>query len=126
MDLTYAGNLANLNDIENCSNYTFVKGDINDEAFVLSTFKKYNVNAVIHLAAESHVDRSITDPNAFIKTNVLGTASLLNAARSCWKGDFNDKLFYHVSTDEVYGSLGETGLFTEETPYAPNSPYSAS
>ena len=124
--LTYAGNLENLKDIEGSSNYTFVKGDIVDGDFINQLFSKYNFDGVIHLAAESHVDRSITDPLAFVKTNVLGTAILLNACRKHWKGNHDGKLFYHVSTDEVYGSLGETGFFTEETPYDPHSPYSAS
>jgi dTDP-glucose 4,6-dehydratase len=124
--LTYAGNLENLNDIKDKPNYAFEKGDIMDEAFVDALFSKYQFDGVIHLAAESHVDRSILDPLAFIKTNVLGTAVLLNTARKHWKDNSEGKLFYHVSTDEVYGSLGEEGLFTEETPYDPRSPYSAS
>ena len=124
--LTYAGNLENIKDISNASNYTFLKGDIKDEDYVYAIFEKYKFDAVIHLAAESHVDRSITNPNAFIETNVLGTANLLNAFRDLWKGQFEGKLFYHVSTDEVYGSLGKTGLFTETTPYDPQSPYAAS
>jgi len=124
--LTYAGNLENLKDVEKASNYTFLKADICDEETIQSLFKKYRFNKVIHLAAESHVDRSITDPLAFLKTNVLGTINLLNAAKSIWKNDFSNKLFYHVSTDEVYGTLGESGLFTETTSYNPNSPYSAS
>lgn len=124
--LTYAGNLENLKDIENAPNYTFVKADITDAESMNALFQQYKFNGVIHLAAESHVDRSITDPNAFIKTNVMGTANLLNAARELWKGDYADKLFYHVSTDEVYGSLGDTGFFLETTPYDPQSPYSAS
>ena len=124
--LTYAGNLENIKDIEEASNYTFVKGDITDEPFVNSLFEKHQFDGVIHLAAESHVDRSITDPLAFVKTNVIGTMTLLNAAKSIWKDNFADKRFYHVSTDEVYGALGETGLFTEDTAYDPNSPYSAS
>jgi dTDP-glucose 4,6-dehydratase len=123
--LTYAGNLANLTDIETASNYTFVKGDIGDGALVESLFAQHEIDGVIHLAAESHVDRSISDPLAFVRTNVLGTAQLLNVARQHWK-DRRDVLFYHVSTDEVYGALGPTGLFTEETPYQPHSPYSAS
>jgi len=123
--LTYAGNLENLRDIENAANYRFVKGDITDEAFITRMFSEHKFDGVIHLAAESHVDRSIMDPLAFIRTNVLGTGVLLNAARNSWK-DINGKLFYHVSTDEVYGSLSETGFFTEETPYDPRSPYSAS
>lgn len=124
--LTYAGNLENLKDIENYDNYTFLKGDITDEDFVKAIFNRYKFSSVIHLAAESHVDRSITDPLAFAKTNILGTMTLLNAAKQIWKNDREDKLFYHVSTDEVYGTLGATGLFTENTPYDPNSPYSAS
>ncbi|HAT70268.1 MAG TPA: dTDP-glucose 4,6-dehydratase, partial [Flavobacteriaceae bacterium] len=108
------------------SNYTFVKGDITDEPFINSLFEKHQFDGVIHLAAESHVDRSITDPLAFVKTNVIGTMTLLNAAKTIWKDNFADKRFYHVSTDEVYGALGDTGLFTEDTAYDPNSPYSAS
>ncbi|MEY3576600.1 MAG: hypothetical protein RL394_182 [Bacteroidota bacterium] len=123
--LTYAGNLENLRDIENAPNYSFVKGDITDEAFINQLFADQSFDAVIHLAAESHVDRSILDPLSFVKTNVIGTGVLLNAAKQSWK-DMEGKLFYHVSTDEVYGSLGETGFFTEETPYDPRSPYSAS
>ena len=124
--LTYAGNLENIKDIEESSNYTFVKGDITDEPFINSLFEKHQFDGVIHLAAESHVDRSITDPLAFVKTNVIGTMTLLNAAKTIWKDNFAGKRFYHVSTDEVYGALGETGLFTEDTAYDPNSPYSAS
>jgi dTDP-glucose 4,6-dehydratase len=124
--LTYAGNLENLKDIENKPNYSFIKGDITDEIFINSLFKKHKFKKVIHLAAESHVDRSITDPLAFVKTNVIGTMILLNAFKNTWKDNFDNKLFYHVSTDEVYGSLGKTGLFTETTSYDPNSPYSAS
>lgn len=124
--LTYAGNLANLKDVELKPNYGFEKVDITDEARVDELFNQYHFDAVIHLAAESHVDRSIMDPLAFVKTNVLGTAVLLNACRKHWAGNYEGKLFYHVSTDEVYGSLGETGFFTEETPYDPHSPYSAS
>ena len=124
--LTYAGNLENLSDIETYTNYTFLKGDITDEGFVNSLFSKYRFDSVIHLAAESHVDRSIKDPLAFVQTNVFGTMVLLNAFKNCWKDDFKNKLFYHISTDEVYGSLGEEGLFTEQTAYDPNSPYSAS
>ena len=123
--LTYAGNLENLSDIENKSNYTFLKADINDTETMFSLFEKYRFDSVIHLAAESHVDRSISDPLSFLRTNIFGTVNLLNAARKNWK-DLTDKLFYHISTDEVYGTLGETGLFTEQTPYHPNSPYSAS
>lgn len=123
--LTYAGNLENLKDVENAGNYTFLKGDINDSKYVDRIFKDYQFDAVIHLAAESHVDRSIEDPLAFVKTNIIGTVNLLNAFRNTHK-NFNEKLFYHISTDEVYGTLGETGLFTEDTSYDPNSPYSAS
>lgn len=124
--LTYAGNLENIADIENAGNYTFVKGDIVDADFINDLFQKHQFDGVVHLAAESHVDRSITDPLAFVKTNVIGTMNLLNAAKTIWANDFEGKRFYHVSTDEVYGSLGATGLFTETTPYDPNSPYSAS
>lgn len=124
--LTYAGNLANLTDLENKSNYQFVKGDIVDAAFINSLFEQEQFDAVIHLAAESHVDRSITNPLDFVMTNVVGTVNLLNAARHLWKNNYNDKRFYHVSTDEVYGTLGEDGLFTETTAYDPHSPYSAS
>ena len=124
--LTYAGNLENLSDIENTPNYTFVKADIRDAAAMNELFQQYQFDGVIHLAAESHVDRSLKDPNVFIETNVIGTANLLNAARELWAGNFEDKRFYHVSTDEVYGSLGDTGFFLETTPYDPQSPYSAS
>jgi dTDP-glucose 4,6-dehydratase len=125
--LTYAGNLANLTDIENSPNYKFVKGDITDTAFIENLFNTENYNAVIHLAAESHVDRSITEPLEFVKTNVLGTVNLLNSARTlCKKENHSFSRFYHVSTDEVYGALGDSGMFTEETPYDPHSPYSAS
>jgi dTDP-glucose 4,6-dehydratase len=124
--LTYAGNLENLRDVENASNYTFIKGDITDESFIENIFEEYKFDSVVHLAAESHVDRSITDPLAFAKTNILGTMVLLNSFKNLWQNNWNDKLFYHVSTDEVYGTLGETGLFTETTSYDPNSPYSAS
>ncbi len=127
--LTYAGNLANLRDVENRPNYRFVKGDIVDAAFIQSLFETERFNAVIHLAAESHVDRSITNPLEFVYTNVIGTVNLLNAARNSWTGEANTngkQLFYHVSTDEVYGSLGDTGMFTETTAYDPHSPYSAS
>ena len=124
--LTYAGNLENLVDIEKASNYTFIKGDITDEGFISDLFQKYQFEGVIHLAAESHVDRSIEDPMAFVRTNVIGTVNLLNAARKIWANKPEGKRFYHVSTDEVYGSLGAEGLFTETTPYDPNSPYSAS
>ncbi|MEM6516585.1 MAG: dTDP-glucose 4,6-dehydratase [Bacteroidota bacterium] len=124
--LTYAGNLENLKDLEKKANYHFLKADINDEQYITELFDNYKFDAVIHLAAESHVDRSITDPLAFVKTNVIGTMNLLNAFKNLWKGKFEDKLFYHISTDEVYGTLGESGLFKETTPYDPNSPYSAS
>jgi len=124
--LTYAGNLENLKDIENKENYTFIKEDINDTEKISDLFKKYKFDTVIHLAAESHVDRSISDPISFVRTNVMGTMNLLNAALETWKEDFSKKMFYHISTDEVYGTLGETGLFTETTSYDPNSPYSAS
>ncbi|WP_395633805.1 dTDP-glucose 4,6-dehydratase [Flavobacterium sp.] len=124
--LTYAGNLENIIDIEQCDNYTFIKGDIVDSDFIQNLFQQYQFDGVIHLAAESHVDRSITDPLAFVKTNVFGTMNLLNAAKTIWKDNVDGKRFYHVSTDEVYGTLGATGLFTETTPYDPNSPYSAS
>jgi len=123
--LTYAGNLENLKDVADASNYTFVKGDITDEIFIPELFATFKFDGVIHLAAESHVDRSITDPFAFIKTNVFGTANLLNAAKESWKGNMDGKRFYHISTDEVYGSLGKEGFFTEETAYDPRSPYSA-
>ena len=124
--LTYAGNLENLKDIENNSNYTFIKGDITNETFINDLFENYKFEKVIHLAAESHVDRSIIDPLAFVKTNVIGTMVLLNAFKNMWKDNFKNKLFYHISTDEVYGTLGQTGLFAETTAYSPNSPYSAS
>lgn len=124
--LTYAGNLLNLKDVEDKPNYKFVKGDIVDAVFIDKLFAEENIDSVIHLAAESHVDRSITNPTEFVMTNVVGTVNLLNAARQQWKGDYSKHRFYHVSTDEVYGSLGETGLFTEETAYDPHSPYSAS
>lgn len=125
-NLTYAGNLANLRDIENEPNYRFVKGDITDGNFLHRLFDENRFDGVIHLAAESHVDRSIANPTDFVVTNVLGTVNLLNAARAAWASDFDGKRFYHVSTDEVYGSLGREGLFTEDTPYDPHSPYSAS
>lgn len=124
--LTYAGNLENIKDVEQAENYTFERGDITDLEQMRSLFNKYDFDAVIHLAAESHVDRSISDPLIFIKTNVLGTATLLQVAKDHWKGKYEDKLFYHVSTDEVYGSLGEEGFFLESTAYDPRSPYSAS
>jgi dTDP-glucose 4,6-dehydratase len=124
--LTYAGNLENLKDVESAPNYKFEVGDITDAARMTELFDTYRFDAVIHLAAESHVDRSILDPLAFVRTNVLGTANLLHIAYGKWKGALEGKLFYHVSTDEVYGSLGKEGFFTEETPYDPRSPYSAS
>ena len=124
--LTYAGNLANLKDVEDAPNYKFIKADITDAEEINQLFKRENFDAVIHLAAESHVDRSITDPTAFVMTNVIGTVNLLNSAREYWKGDYEKKRFYHVSTDEVYGALGDTGMFTETTAYDPHSPYSAS
>ena len=124
--LTYAGNLENLRDIEKRPNYNFIKADITNENEIEEIFNKYKFDSVIHLAAESHVDRSIKDPLAFAKTNILGTMNLLNSFKSLWDHSWANKRFYHVSTDEVYGSLGEIGLFTERTPYAPNSPYSAS
>lgn len=124
--LTYAGNLENLKDIDHLPNYTFVKADITDQLIVSAIFKQYQPDGIIHLAAESHVDRSIVDPMAFVMTNVIGTVNLLNAAREIWKDNFEGKRFHHVSTDEVFGALGATGLFTEETKYDPHSPYSAS
>jgi dTDP-glucose 4,6-dehydratase len=124
--LTYAGNLHNLSDVESATNYKFVKGDINDADLLKSLFNQYQFSGVIHLAAESHVDRSINSPTEFIHTNIVGTVTLLNAAREAWHGKMEGKRFYHVSTDEVYGSLGETGYFTEDTRYDPRSPYSAS
>jgi len=123
--LTYAGNLSNLKDVEKAPNYRFVKADIRDYDRLQDIFKEFDIDAVIHLAAESHVDRSIENPTDFVETNVLGTVNLLNAAKAGWK-NFDGKLFYHISTDEVYGALGDTGKFTEETPYDPRSPYSAS
>lgn len=124
--LTYAGNLLNLKDIEDKANYQFIKGDIVDASFITELFATHQFDAVIHLAAESHVDRSISNPLEFVMTNVIGTVNLLNASKSIWKDDLSSKRFYHVSTDEVYGALGETGMFTEETKYDPHSPYSAS
>ena len=124
--LTYAGNLENLRDIENSENYKFIKGDIRDADFLSQLFIDYPIDSVIHLAAESHVDRSITDPQSFLETNILGTFQLLNTCKNAWKDQTEGKLFYHVSTDEVFGSLGEEGYFTEETAYDPRSPYSAS
>ena len=133
--LTYAGNLENLRDVEHAPNYTFEKGDIRDETFINDLFEQYQFDGIIHLAAESHVDRSISDPMSFIKTNIVGTVNLLNAARQIWKSVIakdeateggNIRRFHHVSTDEVFGSLGDEGFFTETTPYDPRSPYSAS
>lgn len=124
--LTYAGNLANLKDIEDSPNYRFVKGDITDAGFIEGFFASERPDAVIHLAAESHVDRSISSPLEFVQTNVVGTVTLLNAARKHWEGAYGSHRFYHVSTDEVYGALGSEGMFTEETRYDPHSPYSAS
>lgn len=124
--LTYAGNLENLKDIEKSPNYQFVRADITDAAEINSLFEKYQFDGVIHLAAESHVDRSISHPMDFVFTNVVGTVNLLNAAKHIWKDRMDGKVFYHVSTDEVYGELGDEGKFTEDTPYSPNSPYSAS
>jgi dTDP-glucose 4,6-dehydratase len=124
--LTYAGNLENLKDIEAMPNYSFVKGDITDAVLLKELFELHQFTALLHCAAESHVDRSITDPLAFVTTNVLGTATLLHTAKQYWNGNYEGKIFYHISTDEVYGSLGETGFFTEHTAYDPRSPYSAS
>ncbi|MGJ8761471.1 MAG: dTDP-glucose 4,6-dehydratase [Polaribacter sp.] len=131
--LTYAGDLSNLSEIEDNERYTFVKGDICDRDLVENLFNQYKFTGVIHFAAESHVDNSIKNPDAFVRTNVFGTFNLLDVAKKYWmespnvfKEGFENSRFLHVSTDEVYGTLGETGLFTEETPYAPNSPYSAS
>lgn len=124
--LTYAGNLENLTDIEKSENYQFLHNDIVDAESLTNLFTQYNFDAVIHLAAESHVDRSISDPLTFVNTNVIGTVNLLNSAKNAWKNNMEGKLFYHVSTDEVYGSLGETGFFLEDNSYDPKSPYSAS
>ncbi|GHT10665.1 dTDP-glucose 4,6-dehydratase [Bacteroidia bacterium] len=124
--LTYAGNLENLIDIKDAANYTFAKGDICDAELLQKLFGKHNITGVVHLAAESHVDRSIAHPMEFIRTNIMGTVTLLNAAKSAWANDYSDKRLYHISTDEVYGALGSTGFFTEETRYNPHSPYSAS
>ncbi len=124
--LTYAGNLENLKDIEDRPNYTFIKGDITDAGLIRQIFTDHRFDGIIHLAAESHVDRSIANPAAFVETNVMGTVHLLNAAKASWGDNFAGKRFYHISTDEVYGSLGETGFFTETTAYDPRSPYSAS
>ena len=123
--LTYAGNLENLTDVDSKPNYHFIKGDIEDQEFIQKLFEEHQFDGVIHLAAESHVDRSITDPMSFIHTNVLGTVHLLNAAKNIWQCGFEGKKFYQISTDEVYGALGDTGSFTETTPYNPHSPYSA-
>ncbi len=124
--LTYAGNLENLKDLEDAPNYTFLKADITDGPAIAALFERYNFERIIHLAAESHVDRSIKDPLAFVKTNIIGTVNLLNQCLKSWKAPYTENLFYHISTDEVYGTLGETGFFTETTAYDPNSPYSAS
>jgi dTDP-glucose 4,6-dehydratase len=124
--LTYAGNLENLKDVEHAPNYHFFKGDILDSTDLADVFGKFGVTDVIHLAAESHVDRSISGPMDFVMTNVVGTVNLLNQARISWEGRFDQSVFYHISTDEVYGSLGSEGLFKETTPYDPRSPYSAS
>ena len=124
--LTYAGNLENLKDLDDKPNYKFVKADICDHNLMEEIFIQYNIDSVIHLAAESHVDRSIKDPFSFAQTNVMGTLSLLQAVKNTWKGNYEDKMFYHVSTDEVYGSLGDEGFFTETTAYDPHSPYAAS
>lgn len=124
--LTYAGNLENLRDIEDKPNYVFEKGDILDVDFLRQTFNKYQIDGVIHLAAESHVDRSLSNPNEFAATNIMGTLSLLRVAQDLWKDNFHDKLFYHISTDEVYGSAEHGDFFTETTPIDPKSPYSAS
>jgi dTDP-glucose 4,6-dehydratase len=124
--LTYAGNLANLKDVETLPNYEFIKGDIVDDDFILKLFEEKQFDGVIHLAAESHVDRSISNPTEFVYTNVIGTVNLLNAAKHIWKDNMDGKKFYHISTDEVYGSLGQEGMFTEKTGYDPHSPYSAS
>ncbi len=124
--LTYAGNPENLKDVEDAANYTFIKADINDDKAIFELFEKFKFEGVVHLAAESHVDRSISNPKEFIMTNIVGTLNLLNAAKDCWKDNMDGKIFYHISTDEVYGSLGAEGYFYEDTPYDPRSPYSAS
>lgn len=124
--LTYAGNLENLKDVESSDNYFFEKGDIVDASYIDDLFQKYQFDGIIHLAAESHVDRSISNPLEFIQTNVIGTFNLLHSAKKLWSGNYEGKLFYHVSTDEVYGSLGKEGFFTETTAYDPKSPYSSS
>src|SRR5690606_38644596 len=124
--LTYAGNLENLKDIEDKSNYQFIKADITDAQHIFQIFEEHRPEGIIHLAAESHVDRSITNPLSFVLTNVIGTVNLLNAAKHIWEDNYEGKRFHHVSTDEVYGALGDEGFFTEETKYDPHSPYSAS
>jgi len=126
--LTYAGNIKNISDLENAPNYTFIKGDINDAVGIDNLFEKHQFDSVIHLAAESHVDKSISDPLIFVKTNIIGTLNLLNAFKKTWKNDYKQKRFYHISTDEVYGSLGldEKSFFLETSPYSPNSPYAVS
>jgi len=124
--LTYAGNIKNISDLENAPNYTFIKGDINDAVWIDDLFEKHKFDSVIHLAAESHVDRSISDPLIFVKTNIIGTLNLLNAFKKIWKNNYKQKRFYHISTDEVYGSLDEKSFFLETSPYSPNSPYAAS
>ncbi len=124
--LSYAGNLDNLTDLKNNENYTFIEGDICDNELIKNIFKKYKISRVIHLAAESHVDRSITNPFSFAQTNVMGTLNLLQVAKESWQGNYINKLFYHISTDEVYGSLGQDGLFCESSKYDPHSPYAAS
>ena len=124
--LSYAGNLDNLTDIKNKENYTFIKGDICDKELIKNIFKQYKISRVVHLAAESHVDRSITDPLSFATTNVIGTLNLLQAAKESWKGNYLNNLFYHISTDEVFGSLDKDGLFSETSKYDPHSPYAAS
>ena len=124
--LSYAGNLDNLTDLKNNENYTFIEGDICDNELIKNIFKKYKISRVIHLAAESHVDRSIADPFSFAQTNVMGTLNLLQVAKEYWQNNYVNKLFYHISTDEVYGSLGQDGLFSENSKYDPHSPYAAS
>ncbi len=124
--LSYASNLDNLNDIKNKVNYTFIKGDVCDNILVKEIFNRYKISRIIHLAAESHVDRSITDPLSFAQTNVMGTLNLLQAAKESWKGNYLNNLFYHISTDEVFGTLGNDGLFLETSKYDPHSPYAAS
>lgn len=124
--LTYAGNIASLSDIDSASNYSFIKGDIRDADLITSIYEEHKIDTVLHFAAESHVDRSIENPLAFVETNVMGTCTMLNVAKAKWKDEFAGKTFFHISTDEVYGSLGETGYFVEDTSYDPRSPYSAS